>query len=104
MVKIIFKLGTVTAINPAYFRQQEQMSELTGWLRTKAEPIAGAVADQSAAPKEEVKEAKKEEKKEKEVYDIELTSFDPAKKIVLIKEVRAALNLGLKEVKLKFKV
>lgn len=32
-------------------------------------------------------------------YDIELTKFDPAKKIVLIKEVRAMLNLGLKEAK-----
>lgn len=78
------------------------MSEFTKWLRTKAEP---GLAVQQEAPKEEVKEEKKEEKKEvyitlikKEVYDIELSSFDAAKKIVLIKEVRAALNLGLKEV------
>ena len=42
---------------------------------------------------------KEEEKKEKSHYDIELTKFDPAKKIALIKEVRAILGLGLKEAK-----
>ena len=40
-----------------------------------------------------------EEKKEKTHYDIELTKFDGAKKIALIKEIRAILNLGLKEAK-----
>lgn len=34
----------------------------------------------------------------KATYDVQLFSFDPTKKIVLIKEVRAILNLGLKEV------
>jgi len=33
------------------------------------------------------------------VYDIELTSFDPTKKIALIKDVRGITNLGLKEAK-----
>lgn len=42
---------------------------------------------------------KVEEKKEKSHYDIELTKFDAAKKIALIKEVRGLLNLGLKEAK-----
>jgi large subunit ribosomal protein L7/L12 len=42
-----------------------------------------------------------EEKKvvEKSIFDIKLASFDAAKKIALIKEVRAWLNLGLKEAK-----
>lgn len=40
-----------------------------------------------------------EEKKEKSHYDIELTKFDAAKKITIIKEIRAILNLGLKEAK-----
>jgi large subunit ribosomal protein L7/L12 len=54
-----------------------------------------------AAPKnEEKKEEKKEEpKKEKEIVDIELSSFDAAKKINLIKEVRTLFGLGLKEAK-----
>ena len=38
-------------------------------------------------------------KKEKAQYDIKLASFDAAKKIAIIKEVRAWLNLGLKEAK-----
>ena len=33
------------------------------------------------------------------MYDIELISFDPAKKVLLIKEVRGLTNLGLKEAK-----
>jgi len=33
------------------------------------------------------------------MVNIELTSFDAAKKIVLIKEVRGILSLGIKEVK-----
>ncbi len=58
---MVFDLETVQNVNPAYFRQQEQMSEFTNWLRTKAEP---GVVVQQEAPKEEVKEVKKEEKKE----------------------------------------
>lgn len=46
--------------------------------------------------------AKKSEKVEKPIvkdnYDLKLSGFDAAKKIALIKEVRAILNLGLKEV------
>ena len=37
--------------------------------------------------------------KEKTHYDVELTEFDAAQKVKLIKEVRAALGLGLKEAK-----
>ena len=35
----------------------------------------------------------------KDSFDIKLVAFDPAKKIVLIKEVRAFAQLGLKEAK-----
>ena len=91
-------------INPGYFKQQEFMSEFTKWLSTQKPvdlgfgPAAGAVSGGPSAAAEK-KEEKVEEKKEKPVVDIELTSYDAAKKIALIKEVRAALNLGLKEAK-----
>ena len=58
---------------------------------------AGASTDQAAAAKKEV--PKVEVPKEKSHYDIELSKFDAAKKILLIKEVRAILGLGLKEAK-----
>jgi large subunit ribosomal protein L7/L12 len=63
---------------------------------------AGGAPAAQAAPAEAAKVAEKpkeEEKKEKSHYDIELTKFDAAKKIALIKEVRGILNLGLKEAK-----
>jgi large subunit ribosomal protein L7/L12 len=59
----------------------------------------GAPAGQAAPVKEEKAAPKEEEKVEKSHYDIELSKFDPAKKISLIKEVRAMLGLGLKEAK-----
>jgi len=59
----------------------------------------GGAAQPAAAEKKEVKEEKKVEVKEKSHYDIELTKFDAAKKIALIKEVRGILGLGLKEAK-----
>jgi large subunit ribosomal protein L7/L12 len=42
---------------------------------------------------------KEEEKKEKTHYDIELSKFDAAKKVGLIKVVRQILGLGLQESK-----
>ncbi|KAM3147333.1 hypothetical protein pb186bvf_000584 [Paramecium bursaria] len=51
---------------------------------------------QEAAPTEVKQEEKKQEKTS---FDVELTSIDPAKKIVIIKEVRAIFNLGLKDAK-----
>lgn len=44
---------------------------------------------------------KKEEKIEKSVYDIEMTGYDAAAKIRVIKEYRAVVGLGLKEAKEK---
>lgn len=60
---------------------------------------SGAAAGGAAPAQAEVAAPKEEEKKEKSHYDIELTKFDPAKKIALIKEVRGILGLGLKEAK-----
>ena len=59
----------------------------------------GGGATQPAAAEDKVEAPKEEEKKEKSHYDIELSKFDPAKKITLIKEIRAILGLGLKEAK-----
>lgn len=64
--------------------------------------MGGGAAQAQAAPAQaaEPEKPKEEEKpKEKSHYDIELTKFDAAKKIALIKEVRGILNLGLKEAK-----
>ena len=58
-----------------------------------AQPAGDAAPAQAEAPKEE------EAPKEKTHYDVELTSFDAAKKIKLIKEIRAIFGLGLKEAK-----
>ena len=59
---------------------------------------AGGKPQPKAGGKPEVKK-EEEKKKDKTHYDIELTKFEPAKKIALIKEVRAFLGLGLKEAK-----
>jgi ribosomal protein L7/L12 len=87
----------------AYFSQQEYMAKFVEWLgkQPKADLGLGLGAAQSPVVEKQEKkeEVKKEEKKEKSIYDIELTSFDAAKKIALIKEVRAYTNLGLKEAK-----
>lgn len=56
-----------------------------------------APAAEDEAPKEEVK---KEEKK-KEVVSVKLVSFEAAKKINVVKEVRAITQIGLKEAKVK---
>lgn len=96
---------SVPPANPNYFKQQELMSEFTKWLKTQPgiDLGFGAVSGGSAAPAQAVaaeeKEEQKPEKKEKAVYDMFLVSFDAAKKISLIKEVRAITNLGLKESK-----
>jgi large subunit ribosomal protein L7/L12 len=57
-------------------------------------PAAGAQAEAGST-----EAAKEEEPKEKTHYDVELLAFDAATKIKLIKEVRATLDLGLKEAK-----
>ena len=86
--------------NPNWFKQQEMLAKLGPVMGMMGMQMGGGAATQEAAPEAAKVEApKEEEKKEKSHYDIELTKFDPAKKITLIKEIRAILNLGLKEAK-----
>jgi large subunit ribosomal protein L7/L12 len=59
--------------------------------------VAGADGAKGGEAAKETK-PKEEKPQEKAVYDMKLVSFDAAKKIALIKEIRAWLNLGLKEV------
>ena len=56
-----------------------------------AAPVAVAAAGAAAGPAEAAEE--------KTEFDVELTSFDAAKKIACIKVVRAATGLGLKDAK-----
>jgi len=84
--------------NPNWFKQQEMLAQLGPMMGVAGFGAGGAQpAAAEAAPK--VEEKKEEAPKEKSHYDIELTKFDAAKKIALIKEIRAILNLGLKEAK-----
>lgn len=57
-----------------------------------APAAGGAEAAAEAAPEDAAP-------KEKTHYDIELSKFDPAGKIKIIKEIRAIFGLGLKEAK-----
>lgn len=67
------------------------MGSMGGGMATGgATPQAGGA---EAAPAEEAAP------KEKTHYDVELEGFDAATKVKLIKEVRGALGLGLKEAK-----
>jgi ribosomal protein L7/L12 len=102
----LIKLGDkAVPVNPGYFQQQEFMANFVSWLAKQPKADLGlgfTTTAATAAPtdkKVEKKEEKKEEKQEKAQYDLELTSFDSAKKIALIKEVRVYTNLGLKEAK-----
>eukprot|EP00434_Breviolum_minutum_P008773 symbB.v1.2.007734.t1/scaffold457.1/size330934/4 len=64
-------------------------------------PAAAPAAAPAEAPAEEEapkEEAKKEEKK-KEIVAVKLVSFEAAKKINVVKEVRAITQIGLKEAK-----
>lgn len=84
--------------------QKELMISLSKWFIQQNPSFglgsgAAAAGPAKANDKAEKKEAK-EQKVEKEIYDLELTAFDAAKKIALIKEVRTLTNLGLKEVNL----
>lgn len=90
--------GTWPPANPNWFKQQEMMAKLgpmMGMMGGGGAPAAQAAPVETKA----IEKPKEEEKKEKSHYDIELTKFDAAKKISLIKEVRGILGLGLKEAK-----
>ncbi len=92
MIIETIETGTWPLDNPNWF------AGLTGGVSMG--PAGGAgVAQAKPAEEKAAEKPKEEEKKEKSHYDIELTKFDPAKKIALIKEVRELLKLGLKEAK-----
>ncbi|CDW85761.1 ribosomal protein l7 l12 c-terminal domain containing protein [Stylonychia lemnae] len=93
--------GSWPPANPNWFKQQEMLAQLGPAMSQMGFGAVGGggAASEAPAAKKEAAPEKKEEPKEKSHYDIELSKFDPAKKITLIKEVRALLNLGLKEAK-----
>ncbi len=102
--------GTWPPLNPNWFKQQEIMAKLGPFLATlmpAAAPVQQVVvqAAPAAAAKEEKAEAAKPaepaKETEKAFYDIEMTSYDAAAKIRVIKEYRAMVGLGLKEAKEK---
>merc|ERR1712183_703332 len=63
-----------------------------------AAPAAAAPAAEAAEEEAPAEEKKKKEEK-KEFVTLKLLSFDTAKKINVVKEVRAVTQLGLKEAK-----
>ena len=74
------------------------MSSLEPFMGQMGGGMGGGAAQggAAAATEEPVEEAAP---KEKTHYDIELSKYDPAGKIKVIKEVRAMFGLGLKEAK-----
>ena len=88
--------GSWPPANPNWFKQQELMSQLGPFMGMMGggAPAAGGQAAEAAPVAEESAEPV-----EKTHYDVELSGFDAATKIKLIKEVRALLGLGLKEAK-----
>jgi len=92
--------GTWPPTNPNWFKQQEIMAKIGPFLGGGFGGGAPGEAAPQAGQKAAAAEPKVEEKKaEKSHVDIELTSFDAAQKIKLIKEVREIFKLGLKEAK-----
>ena len=88
--------GSWPPANPNWFKQQEMLARLGPVMGMQGSGAQAAPAAVAAKVEEKPKE---EEAKEKSHYDIELSKFDPTKKIAIIKEVRALLGLGLKEAK-----
>lgn len=93
--------GTWPPLNPNWFKQQELMAQLGPLMGGGGIGFGGGGAPAGGQGQEgEGEDAPKAEaKKEKSSFDIELTSFDAKGKIKIIKELRAALDLGLKEAK-----
>lgn len=90
--------GTWPPLNPNWFKQQELSAQLGPFMGGFAGG-AGGGAPQGAAKAEAVKAEPVVEEVAKTNFDVELTSFDAANKIKLIKEIRELLKLGLKEAK-----
>ena len=91
--------GSWPPANPNWFKQQELMSSLgpfMGMMGGGGAVQQGGAPAQEAAPAEEKKE---EPAAEKTHFDVELSKFDAAAKIKVIKEIRGIMGLGLKEAK-----
>ena len=98
--------GTWPPANPNWFKQQDMMAKLGpfvggmgGGAPAAGAGNAGAGAKGAAGKGAAAGKDTEAPKKDKTHYDIELTKFEPTKKIALIKEIRAVLGLGLKEAK-----
>ena len=91
--------GTWPPANPNWFKQQELMSSLGPFMGQMGGGMGGGGGAAQGGAAEEAAPVEEEAPKEKTHYDIELTKFDPAGKIKVIKEVRAMFGLGLKEAK-----
>ena len=90
--------GTWPPLNPNWFKQQELMSQVGPFIGGMGGG-GGAPQGQASGEGEEEQPEEKKEESLKTNFDVELSSFDAANKIKLIKELRGALNLGLKEAK-----
>ncbi|KAM3135752.1 hypothetical protein pb186bvf_012149 [Paramecium bursaria] len=101
--------GLWPVAHPRWLLQQEAMSKLwplgqKGIATLFSEIVgfgsggapSGDAGKSEAKTEEKVEEVKKQEKLS---WDLELGGFDAAKKISIIKEVRAIFNLGLKDAK-----
>lgn len=97
--------GTWPPLNPNWFKQQELAAQLGPFMGgfAGAGGAGGAGGAQAQAAGAAQAAPKKAEPVVEEVvktnFDVELTSFDAANKIKLIKEIRELLKLGLKEAK-----
>mgnify|MGYP000055953205 CR=1 FL=1 len=92
--------GTWPPANPNWFKQQDLMSSLGPFMGQMGMGMGGGGGggQQQAAAAEETPAAAEPEV-EKTHFDVELTKFDAATKIKVIKEIRGLLGLGLKEAK-----
>eukprot|EP00356_Strombidium_inclinatum_P003000 CAMPEP_0170496190 /NCGR_PEP_ID=MMETSP0208-20121228/20643_1 /TAXON_ID=197538 /ORGANISM="Strombidium inclinatum, Strain S3" /LENGTH=172 /DNA_ID=CAMNT_0010772663 /DNA_START=115 /DNA_END=629 /DNA_ORIENTATION=- len=88
--------GTWPPADPEWIKSQDIDLEGLAEMGIGGGAAAGgaAVATEGSAT-----EAVKEEPKEKTHFDVELAEFNAKTKIKLIKEIRGALGLGLKEAK-----
>ena len=86
--------------DPADFPQEKELfNQLKALVGSEMFGNVGTATKQSeTAAAKPAEEKKEEEKKPKEAFDIELSGFDASKKIMLIKEIKNLLNIGLKEV------
>lgn len=92
--------GTWPPLNPNWFKQQELMAQVGPFMESMGMRSGGGGGGAAQASGEQEGEAKVEIKKEEKTsFDVELSGYDAKEKIKIIKEIRAILNLGLKEAK-----